>query len=155
MIDCLFSIFGVLGYIGLILCLFENRIIRIIREIFMFFGLMFLGCMLVNEPTIDKRYILLIAFFIYSFLFYYSKKWFLSLLWLGFLVKAFFTCLFLFILLKFCVILLVYNMYVCPGRSMDRTQSCEDCNRGSTPRRGNFEKLHENVIFLLKKVLTN
>lgn len=55
--------------------------------------------------------------------------------------------------LRFYDILLWYALLlkICPGRSMDRTQSCEDCNRGSTPRRGNFfvfEKRSYNLYLL-------
>ena len=31
---------------------------------------------------------------------------------------------------------LSYSQFRCSGRSVDRTQSCEDCNPGSTPGRG-------------------
>ena len=52
--------------------------------------------------------------------------------------------------LRFYDILLLYvlqNFGNCPGRSMDRTQSCEDCNRGSTPRRGNFFLFFKKISF--------
>ena len=38
------------------------------------------------------------------------------------------------------VIIGTAEMLWCPSRSMDRTQSCEDCNLGSTPRWGNVIK---------------
>lgn len=32
------------------------------------------------------------------------------------------------------------NLWICPGRSVDRTQSCEDCDPGSTPGQDKFQE---------------
>lgn len=47
------------------------------------------------------------------------------------------------------------NLWICPGRSVDRTQSCEDCDPGSTPGQDKLKKAYNTHIgaFLLFSIL--